>query len=304
MTKKVETGPAPYNRKRIAWELERTAMGDGYYGNALRAAKDFPEATPTVRSLLDRWATGKESGLSDRTDLCAFALQIYAADGESPSAPAQQPATEAQARCTCPSGDGSLRWPCPAHPAEAQPVAEVVLHDNLLYGRLSCDLPVGAKLYAAPPSAPVGAAEEMVLDAIERRAPVAPVGVEELVERMRQAPDRLWMADLVGQQISVERMRDILTFALSQQPAAVDGPLECDCGPEGSYSCPVCGSAFPSNSRQTKDEDDLNAWRADFIAERAARYREGGMATEQARIHAETDAARIDALAAQQGGES
>src|SRR5690606_15325699 len=81
------SAPAPYDRKRIAWELERTAMGDGYYGSALRAAKEFPEATPSVRSLLDRWATGKEGGLSDRTDLCAFALQLYAADGESPSAP-------------------------------------------------------------------------------------------------------------------------------------------------------------------------------------------------------------------------
>lgn len=88
MNKKVETKPAPYNRKRIAWELERTAMGDGYYGSALYAAKELPEATPAVRSLLDRWATGKESGLSDRTNLCAFALQIYAADEESPSAPA------------------------------------------------------------------------------------------------------------------------------------------------------------------------------------------------------------------------
>lgn len=82
-----EAQPASYVRKRIAWELERTAMGDGYYGGALRAAKGFPEATPSVRSLLDRWATGKEGGLSDHTDLCAFALQIYAADGESPSAP-------------------------------------------------------------------------------------------------------------------------------------------------------------------------------------------------------------------------
>ena len=44
--------------------------------------------------------------------------------------------------------------------------------------------------------------------------PSAPVGVEGLVERMRQAPSRLWMADLVGQKISVERMRDILAFAL------------------------------------------------------------------------------------------
>lgn len=24
--------------------------------------------------------------------------------------------------CTCPSGDGSLRWPCPKHPPEAAPV--------------------------------------------------------------------------------------------------------------------------------------------------------------------------------------
>ena len=64
------------DRKRIALELERTAMGDGYYGDALRAAKGFPEATPSVRALLDRWITGNQNGLSDRTDLCRFALQI------------------------------------------------------------------------------------------------------------------------------------------------------------------------------------------------------------------------------------
>src|SRR5690606_15402062 len=33
---------------------------------------------------------------------------------------------------------------------------------------------------------------------------------------------RLWMADLIGQKISVERMLDILAFALAQQPAAVE----------------------------------------------------------------------------------
>lgn len=65
------------DRKRIARELERTAMGDGYYGDALRAAKELPEATPSVRALLDRWVTGNQRGLSDRTDLCAFALQVY-----------------------------------------------------------------------------------------------------------------------------------------------------------------------------------------------------------------------------------
>jgi len=30
---------------------------------------------------------------------------------------AAAPKPEAQAVCTCPSGDGSLRWPCPSHPA-------------------------------------------------------------------------------------------------------------------------------------------------------------------------------------------
>ena len=68
------------DRKRIAWELERTAMGDGYYADALCAAKELPEATPCVRALLDRWITGKQNGLSDRTDLCTFALQIYMSD--------------------------------------------------------------------------------------------------------------------------------------------------------------------------------------------------------------------------------
>lgn len=40
------------DRRRIAWELERTAMGDGYYGDALRAAKEFP-ADPVA--LPDGW---------------------------------------------------------------------------------------------------------------------------------------------------------------------------------------------------------------------------------------------------------
>ncbi len=29
------------------------------------------------------------------------------------------------AECTCPSGDGSLRWPCPVHPPEVKPVSLV-----------------------------------------------------------------------------------------------------------------------------------------------------------------------------------
>lgn len=70
------------DRMRIAWKLERTAMGDGYYGEALCAAKELPETTPSVRALLDRWITGKQYGLSDRIDLFTFALQIYMSDLE------------------------------------------------------------------------------------------------------------------------------------------------------------------------------------------------------------------------------
>jgi hypothetical protein len=40
--------------------------------------------------------------------------------------------------------------------------------------------------------------------------------VEKALDRMRHAPPQLWRADLIGQQISVERMRDILAFALDQ----------------------------------------------------------------------------------------
>jgi len=48
--------------------------------------------------------------------MCDFvhkASAFYATGVESPSGPA----------CTCPSGDGSLRWPCPVHPPEAEPVS-------------------------------------------------------------------------------------------------------------------------------------------------------------------------------------
>lgn len=68
----------PYNNHRIAWELERTAIGDGYYGNALRVAKDIPGLTPEDRSLLDRYATGSNAG-TDHVALQALAMRIDAA---------------------------------------------------------------------------------------------------------------------------------------------------------------------------------------------------------------------------------
>ena len=55
--------PTPYNARRIWWELERTALGDGYYGNALRVAKDMPGIDDKDRAVLDRWATGAQQAM-------------------------------------------------------------------------------------------------------------------------------------------------------------------------------------------------------------------------------------------------
>ena len=67
-----------YNHKRIGWELERTALGDGYYGNALRVAKDIPGLTDQDRAVLDRYATGAQQG-TDHIALQDIAMRVYAA---------------------------------------------------------------------------------------------------------------------------------------------------------------------------------------------------------------------------------
>lgn len=60
--------------------------------------------------------------LRDTGDVSDWRAMESALDAAIAALSAPQPPAEAQ-RCTCPSGDGSLRWPCPAHPPEAQPVA-------------------------------------------------------------------------------------------------------------------------------------------------------------------------------------
>ena len=84
-----ERGPVeatPYSLKRIAWELERTAMGDGFYGNALRVAKDIPGITPEDRSVLDRYATGTQT-CTDHVHLQWLAQRLLAHEGTSAGAP-------------------------------------------------------------------------------------------------------------------------------------------------------------------------------------------------------------------------
>lgn len=64
-----------YDQKQIAAELTATALGNAHFGNALRVAKDIPGTTAQDRSLLDRWATGKNSA-EDGRDLQHFANKL------------------------------------------------------------------------------------------------------------------------------------------------------------------------------------------------------------------------------------
>ncbi|WP_243350837.1 hypothetical protein [Stenotrophomonas acidaminiphila] len=74
--------------------------------------------------------------------------------------------------CTCPSGDGSLRWPCPKHPAAAahEAVGEVYQGSaRRPQAKLNAELPVGTKLYAAPvTAAPVAIFQERSTHSVYR----------------------------------------------------------------------------------------------------------------------------------------
>ena len=64
-----------YDRNKIIAELLATAMGDTYYGNALRVAKDFSETTDEDRSLLDACLT-RGIDFEMRMRLQDFAIRI------------------------------------------------------------------------------------------------------------------------------------------------------------------------------------------------------------------------------------
>lgn len=80
-----QTAPSPYSAKRIGWELERTAMGDGYYGSAIRAAMDFDCISLEERQVLERYAAGNHKA-TDHIALQEVAHKVYstpaAASGE------------------------------------------------------------------------------------------------------------------------------------------------------------------------------------------------------------------------------
>lgn len=62
-----------YDHKKIADELEATAQGQSYFGNALYVAIELPWTTKNDRAMLHRYMHGSEL-LSDRTRLQEFAI--------------------------------------------------------------------------------------------------------------------------------------------------------------------------------------------------------------------------------------
>ena len=75
-----------YDTARVARELEQTALGHSYYGNALRVAKDMPGVTPQDRSLLDRYATGGARG-TDHVALQDLARRLRSTQAPDMGAP-------------------------------------------------------------------------------------------------------------------------------------------------------------------------------------------------------------------------
>ena len=81
-----------YGPARIAWELEQTASGSAYYGNALRVAKDFSVVTPEERVILDVWATCRNAidpanTLESKFGLLGIANKIRALQGGKDGSP-------------------------------------------------------------------------------------------------------------------------------------------------------------------------------------------------------------------------
>ncbi len=71
-----------YDHKQIAKELEATANGVSYYGNAIYVALDLPWTTQNDRSMLHRYLCGSELK-TDRNRLQDFAI-LTRFNGEMP----------------------------------------------------------------------------------------------------------------------------------------------------------------------------------------------------------------------------
>ena len=64
-----------YSNKQIAHELERTALNDGFFGQALYAARDIQEVTRDDKAVLIRYSVGMARA-TDHIALQQLAIKI------------------------------------------------------------------------------------------------------------------------------------------------------------------------------------------------------------------------------------
>ena len=64
-----------YSNKQIAHDLERTALNDGFFGQALYAARDIPSVTREEKAVLIRYSVGMARD-TDHIALQQLAIKI------------------------------------------------------------------------------------------------------------------------------------------------------------------------------------------------------------------------------------
>lgn len=65
-----------YTLNQIADELDATALGESYYGNALYVARDFSFLTYDDKCVLTAWMDGSNKNLDLCVELQAIAIKI------------------------------------------------------------------------------------------------------------------------------------------------------------------------------------------------------------------------------------
>lgn len=125
--------PSPTAEPLKSWEVNSNAWeafeAEEHMTNGIQAAY---EAGLRAHGLLSEGAPGEKQIARMRRMLRPFGLgdactdrdlrQALTAAGVAPREPSE--------KCTCPSGDGSLRWPCPSPPPVSSPAREKLIADD------------------------------------------------------------------------------------------------------------------------------------------------------------------------------
>jgi hypothetical protein len=131
----------------VLWD----ASGRGWKPDPLPTATDkigyvyeYRQLIAAFRTLLSRVATApaaQQAGAA-KLDLTNYSQAINYANDTTTTVIQPAATTASTATCTCPSGDGSLRWPCPQHPPEATTASasgESAAFENYFCMTLSCN---------------------------------------------------------------------------------------------------------------------------------------------------------------------